>query len=72
MTGFPKFWARVAKFGDLSPDITPHVLRHSFASIASDLGYSEATIASLVGQRDVRSHLATCTAPTLYCSRLPT
>jgi integrase len=39
MTGFPKFWARVATFGDLSPDITPHVLRHSFASIASDLGY---------------------------------
>ena len=51
MTGFPKFWARVAKFGDLSPDITPHVLRHSFASIASDLGYSEATIASLVGHK---------------------
>jgi len=30
-------------------DITPHVLRHSFASIANDLGFTEATIASLVG-----------------------
>jgi integrase len=29
--------------------VTPHVLRHSFASLASDLGYSEPTIASLIG-----------------------
>lgn len=29
--------------------MTPHVLRHSFASIANDLGFTEATIAALVG-----------------------
>ncbi len=29
--------------------ITPHVLRHTFASIAAELGYSELTIAGLLG-----------------------
>jgi integrase len=33
----------------LPADVTPHVLRHSFASLAADLGYSEPTIAALVG-----------------------
>ncbi len=49
MDGFRKFWLRIAKLGGLPADITPHVLRHSFASLAADLGYSEPTIASLVG-----------------------
>ena len=31
--------------------MTPHVLRHSFISLAADLGYSEATIAALVGHK---------------------
>jgi integrase len=35
----------------LGADVTPHVLRHSFASIAADLGYSELTIASLLGHK---------------------
>ena len=30
-------------------DVTPHVLRHSFASIANDLGFTEVTIAALLG-----------------------
>jgi integrase len=30
-------------------DVTPHVLRHSFASVAGGLGYSELTIGSLLG-----------------------
>jgi integrase len=51
MTGFPKLWARIAKLGPLPSDITPHVLRHSFASLASDLGYSEPTIAALIGHK---------------------
>jgi integrase len=51
MTGFPKLWARIAKLGSLPADVTPHVLRHSFASLASDLGYSEPTIAALVGHK---------------------
>jgi integrase len=40
-------WLRIAKLGDLPADITPHVLRHSFAS----LGYNEPTIASLLGHK---------------------
>jgi len=51
MTGFPNLWARIAKLGSLAADVTPHVLRHSFASLAADLGYSEPTIASLVGHK---------------------
>ena len=31
--------------------MTPHVLRHSFASLAADLGYSEPVIAALVGHQ---------------------
>jgi integrase len=51
MAGFPKFWARIAKLGDLPASVTPHTLRHSFASLAGDLGYSETTIAALVGHK---------------------
>jgi integrase len=51
MTGFPKLWARIAKLGSLPADVTPQVLRHSFASLAGDLGYSEPTIAALVGHK---------------------
>ena len=51
MIGFPKLWARIAKLGELPADVTPHVLRHSFASLAGDLGYSEPTIAALVGHK---------------------
>ena len=51
MVGFPKLWARITKLGDLSTDVTPHTLRHSFASLAGDLGYSESTIATLVGHK---------------------
>jgi integrase len=50
MSGFPKLWARIAKYR-LPADVTPHVLRHSFASLAGDLGYSEPTIAALVGHK---------------------
>jgi integrase len=48
---FKKFWPRIAKLGGLPADITPHVLRHSFSSLAADLGYSEPTIAALVGHK---------------------
>ncbi len=51
MTGFPKLWARIVKLGKLPDDVTPHTLRHSFASLAGDLGYSELTIAALVGHK---------------------
>jgi integrase len=51
MLGFPKLWARIAKLGGLPPEVTPHTLRHSFASLAGDLGYGETTIAVLVGHK---------------------
>src|SRR5262249_2665447 len=51
MLGFPKLWARIAKLDKLPGDVTPHVLRPSFASLAADLGYSEPTIAALVGHK---------------------
>lgn len=51
MTGFRKLWNRIAKLRDLPADVTPHVLRHSFASLAADLGYSEPTIGALIGHK---------------------
>ena len=51
MLGFLKLWARIAKLGELPADVTPHTLRHSFASLANDLGYSEPTIAALIGHQ---------------------
>jgi integrase len=51
MVGFPKFWAKIAKLGKLPNDVTPHTLRHSYASLAGDLGYSEPTIAALIGHK---------------------
>jgi hypothetical protein len=38
-----------ALVGDLPEDVTPHVLRHSFASLAADLGFADATVAALLG-----------------------
>jgi integrase len=45
---FPNHWKQLFEDSPLS-DVTPHVLRHSFASIANDLGFTEVTIAALVG-----------------------
>lgn len=45
---FPNHWEKIFHNTALV-DITPHVLRHSFASIANDLGFTEVTIAALVG-----------------------
>ena len=51
MGGFRKLWDRIAKLGALPADVTPHVLRHSFASLAGDMGFSELTIAALIGHK---------------------
>lgn len=48
LIGFPKLWKKLLKDTALA-DITPHVLRHSFSSIANDLGFTEATIGALMG-----------------------
>jgi integrase len=55
MSGFGSFFARIAKAGGLPADVTPHVLRHSFASIGNDLGYTEATIGMLIGHKGTGS-----------------
>jgi integrase len=46
--GLPKVMERVCKRAELE-GVTPHMLRHTFASVAGDLGYSELTIARLLG-----------------------
>ena len=51
MAGFRKIWLRVAARARLPSDVTPHILRHSFASQDADLGFSELTIAALLGHR---------------------
>lgn len=51
MAGYRKSWLKLVKIGGLPADITPHVLRHSFASLAADLGYNDATIAGLIGHK---------------------
>lgn len=45
---FQNRWKRIFDGSPLS-DITPHILRHSFSSIANDLGFTEVTIAALIG-----------------------
>jgi integrase len=46
--GFANHWEQIFADSPLA-DVTPHVLRHSFASIANDLGFTEVTIAALIG-----------------------
>ncbi len=47
VSGLPKAWSRIVK--PTLPDLTAHALRHSFASMSDDLGYSEATIGTMLG-----------------------
>jgi integrase len=51
MAGFHKAWLRIARRAKLPADVSPHILRHSLASVAADLGYSELTIAALLGHK---------------------
>ena len=51
MSGFKKFARRIIAMAELPADITPHVLRHSFASLAADLEYGESTIGALIGHK---------------------
>ena len=46
--GVLKVLNRVSKAAKVT-GVTPHVLRHTFGSVAGDLGYSELTIAGLLG-----------------------
>ena len=51
MSGFPRFFKQFVKAGGLTDDVTPYVLRHSFASVAADQGFSDPTIAALIGHK---------------------
>ncbi len=51
MTGFKRFMARVVKMAGLPAEVTAHVLRHSFASVAADLDMTETTIAAMIGHK---------------------
>ena len=46
--GLPHAFKRMVKRSGLG-GVTPHTMRHSFASMAGDLGYSEPTIAAILG-----------------------
>lgn len=48
LVGFPKHWHKMVEGTPLA-GITPHVLRHSYASVANDLGFTESTVAALLG-----------------------
>jgi integrase len=42
-------WVRVRKAEPAIGSLTRHGLRHAFASVADDLGYTEATIGAMIG-----------------------
>jgi integrase len=44
----PDLVERLRRLAQLE-DVTPHVFRHTFGSVAGDLGYSEMTIAAMLG-----------------------
>lgn len=46
----PKVFRKIAADAELT-DVTLHTLRHSFASVANELGYTEPTIAAMLGHR---------------------
>src|SRR5690606_8689428 len=46
--GLPRVLARLCKAAKIE-GVSVHVMRHTFASVAAELGYSELTIAGLLG-----------------------
>ena len=48
--GLPQVLARLCKVAELT-GVTVYVLRHSFAAVAAELGFSELTIAGLLGHK---------------------
>ncbi len=51
LANLPRVFDRARESASLGREVTPHVLRHSAASLAADEGLSEATIAALLGHR---------------------
>jgi integrase len=49
---FHNFWSKFVRLAELpAGEVTPHTLRHSFASLAADLGLSELAIGQLIGHK---------------------
>ncbi|WP_299939460.1 site-specific integrase [uncultured Nitratireductor sp.] len=46
--GLSGAWTRFMERADLE-GVTPHTMRHSYASVAGDIGFAESTIAALLG-----------------------
>lgn len=65
-----KYWKRIAELGGLPADISPHVLRHGFASTAASLGLSDTLIAALLGHkgRSITSRYARAADPILIAA----
>jgi integrase len=53
--GLPKAWLRIRARAEGLAALTCHGLRHAFASVANQLGYTEATRAALLGHTGSRS-----------------
>lgn len=51
MADLTRPWGKVMKLARLGDDVTAHTLRHSFASVAADLQFGDATIGSLLGHK---------------------
>jgi integrase len=47
--GFPKAWKRIVAGRTELGGLTPHGLRHAFASVADDIAFTEATIGAMIG-----------------------
>ena len=47
--GARKVLARLCDKAEITPSVSLHVLRHTFAAVAAELGFSELTIAGLLG-----------------------
>ena len=72
IVGYRKMWLRIAKLGDLPTDITPDVLRHSFASFAADLGTASRLSPACSATRPTASPAGTSIPPTSCCWQQPT
>lgn len=48
--GLPGTWEKLVEKAKLE-GATPHTLRHSFASVAADMGFTESTIAAMLGHQ---------------------
>ncbi len=72
LQGLPRMWDRMRSLPGLPQEVTLHPLRHSFASLAADLGYGDAASPASSGTPAAASRPATPTARTRSCSRWPT